>query len=80
MPLLSPHLFLHRPKKLFISLTPAGKSAFFRAAERQARPCSLSARIKEQRLAPRPRKATKKKQALITPYYFVYTLKPPKSA
>ncbi len=78
MPLLSPHLFLHRPKKLFISLTPAGKSAFFRAAERQARPCSLSARIKG--LAPRPRKATKKKQSLITPYYFVYTLKPPKSA
>lgn len=57
MPLLSPHLFLHRPKKLFVSLTPAGKSAFLRAAKRQA---------------------TKKKQALISPYHFCLHTEIPK--
>ncbi len=48
------------PKKRRVSLTPTGKSAFLTHFQRQARPCSLSVRIKEQRLAPRPRKATKK--------------------
>ncbi len=48
------------PKKRHVSLTPTGKSAFSTHFQRQARPCSLSVRIKEQRLAPRPRKATKK--------------------
>ncbi len=48
------------PKKRHVSLTPTGKSAFLTHLQRQARPCSLSDRTKEQRLAPRPRKATNK--------------------
>ncbi len=61
------------PKKRHISLTPTGKSAFLTHFQRQARPCSLSVRIKEQRLAPRPRKATKK-DAFISRDHFAYTL------
>ncbi len=47
-------------EKRHFSLTPASESAFLTHFQRQARPCSLSVRTKEQRLAPRPRKATKK--------------------
>ncbi len=47
-------------KKRHVSLTPTGKSAFLTHFQRQTRPCSLSVRTKEQRLAPRPRKATNK--------------------
>ncbi len=53
------------PKKRHVSLTPTGKSAFLTHFQRQVRPCSLSVRIKEQRLAPRPRKATKKRRFLL---------------